>query len=90
MQMNEELVRKITQAVLDQMRTAAPTNQAQPVASYAGKERLNAQKTDYSKYPKAEKRTDPKEVVIGVGAAFQREIKKTICGIPLDEVIKNI
>ncbi len=39
---------------------------------------------------KGAKGTDPKEVVIGVGAAFQKEIKKTICGIPLDDVLKNV
>ncbi len=55
-----------------------------------GKDRINEEKTDYSSYPRAERRSDPKEVVIGVGAAFQREIKKTICGIPLDEVLKNV
>ena len=36
--------------------------------------------------------TDPREVVIGVGAAFQKEIKinKTMGGIPLDEVLRNV
>ena len=47
-------------------------------------------KTDYSSYPVAKKGSDPKEVVIGVGAAFQTEIHKTINGIRLDEVLKNI
>ena len=47
-------------------------------------------KTDYSSYPVAKKGSDPKEVVIGVGAAFQTEIHKTINGISLDEVLKNI
>lgn len=56
----------------------------------AGRDRLNAEKTDYSGYPKAKQGTDPKEVVIGVGAAFQKEIKKTICGLSLDDVLKNV
>jgi len=47
-------------------------------------------KTDYSSYPVAKKGTDPKEVVIGVGAAFQTEIRKTINGIALEDVLKNI
>lgn len=41
-------------------------------------------------YPQAKIGTDPKEVIIGVGPAFQREINRTINGLPLDEVIKNI
>lgn len=48
------------------------------------------EKTDYSSYPVAEKGSDPKEVVIGVGAAFQTEIHKTINGLDLDEVLRNI
>ena len=32
----------------------------------------------------------PKEIVIGVGAAFQTEIRATITGIPLEEVIRNV
>ena len=56
----------------------------------AGRERINEEKSDYSGYPRAQKGTDPKEVVIGVGAAFQREITRTICDIPLDDVLKNV
>ena len=55
-----------------------------------GRDRINEKKSDYSSYPKAEKGTDPKEIVVGVGAAFQREIKKTICNSPLDDVIRNV
>lgn len=58
--------------------------------SMAGRERINEHNTDYSSYPRAKKGTDPKEIVIGVGAAFQREIKRTICDIPLDEVLRNV
>ena len=91
MQINEELVRQITEAVLRQMNEKAqPVTPTSDVPSMAGKDRINEEKSDYSKYPKAKKGTDPKEVVIGVGAAFQREIKKTICGIPLDDVLKNV
>lgn len=56
----------------------------------AGRERINEVKTSYASYPRAAKGSDPKEVVIGVGAAFQKEILKTICGIPLDDVLKNV
>lgn len=101
MQYNEELVRQITEAVLRQLNAsasdAADTKTADNVSakaaggnSLAGKDRINEHKTSYAGYPKAKQGTDPKEVVIGVGAAFQREIKKTICGIPLDEVLKNV
>lgn len=65
-------------------------NSTQSSSSFAGRDRINPVKTSYVDYPRARQGQDPKEIVIGVGAAFQREIKKTICGIPLDEVLKNI
>ena len=55
-----------------------------------GVERINPEKTDYSKAPIAQKGTDPKEVVVGVGPGFQKEIKATICGIPLSDVIREL
>ena len=98
MQINEELVRQITNAVLSQMShtgSSSASGDALPasssvVPSMAGRDRINEEKTDYSGYPRAQKGTDPKEVVIGVGAAFQKEIKRTICDIPLDEVLRNV
>ncbi len=89
MQFSEELVRKITEEVVRQLNVDAP-GKADAGNSLAGKERINEVKTSYAGYPKAKKGTDPKEVVIGVGAAFQREIKKTINGIPLEDVLKNV
>lgn len=85
MEMNEELIRKVAQAVLKQMQKGG--NAAS--ASQAGNTRM-APKRDYSGYPLAKKGTDPKEVVIGVGPAFQREIKATICGLDLKDVISNV
>ena len=89
MQFSEELVRKITEEVVRQLHVEGP-KKADTVSSLAGKERINEVKTSYANYPKAKKGTDPKEVVIGVGAAFQREIKRTINGIPLEDVLKNV
>ena len=93
MQVNEELIKQITSAVLAQIGQQTNADASLPsneVPSMAGRERINEKKSDYSAYPRAQKGTDPKEVVIGVGAAFQREIHKTICGIPLDEVLRNV
>lgn len=98
MQISEELVRQITNAVLSQMSHTGSSSvsgdvlpaSSSPVPSMSGRARINEEKTDYSGYPRAQKGTDPKEVVIGVGAAFQREIKRTICDIPLDEVLRNV
>ena len=98
MQINEDLIKQITTAVLTQMgQTASSTDASSPDASLseenislAGKARINEEKTSYRDYPRARKGTDPKEVVIGVGAAFQKEITKTISGIPLDEVLRNV
>ena len=95
MQINEELVRQITNAVLSQMSQTGGSSvsgnavSASDVPSMAGQDRINEEKTSYADYPRA-KGTDPKEVVIGVGAAFQKEITKTICGIPLDDVLRNV
>lgn len=88
MQITEEMIRKITNEVMAQLR--AQELQAKSDSPLAGKDRINEKRTDYSGYPRAKKGTDPKEVVIGVGAAFQREIKRTICGIPLEEVLQNV
>ena len=98
MQISEELVKQITNAVLSQMSHTGSSSVsgdsfpsgASEVPSMAGRNRINEEKSDYSGYPRAQKGTDPKEVVIGVGAAFQREITRTICDIPLDDVLKNV
>ena len=100
MQISEELIKQITSAVLSQMSQnknssdsipgASVARQADEIPSMIGKDRINDIKTSYAEYPRAKKGTDPKEVVIGVGAAFQKEITRTICGIPLDEVLKNV
>lgn len=95
MQIDENLVKQVVSAVLAQMGQGEAENAASPLPAQAeipmaGRDRLNAEKTDYSGYPKAKQGTDPKEVVIGVGAAFQKEIKKTICGLSLDDVLKNV
>lgn len=93
MEVNEQLIQAITKAVVEQLQR----NGAQPARtssqtgsqSLAGKTRMRP-KHSYVHAVKAKQGTDPKEVVIGVGAAFQTEINKTICGIPLDEVLRNI
>lgn len=99
MQINEDLIKQITDAVLLEIKqqnhtpevSASPAaSSASPAPSLIGRDRINEVKTSYASYPRAKKGTNPKEVVIGVGAAFQKEIQKTICGIPLDEVLKNV
>ena len=81
MQINEDLIRKIIDTVIEQINqseSAKRVSSSSEIPSMAGRDRIN------------EKKTDPKEIVIGVGAAFQMEIKKTICGIPLEDVLRNI
>lgn len=87
MEMNEKLVQAITQAVLAQLQKQSSGDSRE--VSLAGKTRMRP-KHSYEGYPQAKQGTDPKEIVIGVGAAFQKEITKTICGIPLEEVLKNL
>lgn len=82
MEINEAFVQKLADEVIKQLNGSENSNRAQ-----AGR---MAPKRDYSGYKRAEKGMDPKEVVIGVGPAFGREINATICGLDLKEVIKNI
>lgn len=92
MEVNEQLIRAITQAVVQQLARngAGPqTTVSAGTQSLAGKTRMRP-KHSYEGAERARQGTDPKEVVIGVGAAFQTEITKTIGGIPLDEVLRNI
>lgn len=93
MQISEDLIRQITNAVVSQMSQngqGASSSGSNRTPSMAGRSRINEEKTSYKDYPRAKKGTDPKEVVIGVGAAFQKEITKTIGGIPLDDVLRNV
>ena len=93
MEVNEQLIRTITQAVVEQLHR----NDAQPQAetgrtassALAGRTRIRP-KHSYEGAVRAAQGTDPKEIVIGVGAAFQTEIRKTLGGLPLDEVLRNV
>lgn len=87
MQISEELIKQITNAVLSEMGQETGSHTSSEVPSMAGRDRINEEKTSYRDYPRAKQGTDPKEVVIGVGAAFQKEIKRTICGILLLSLI---
>lgn len=77
-------------AVANARETVASAPKSDRPASMVGVERINPNKTSYKGYPVAEKGNDPKEVVIGVGPGFQKEIRATICGIPLDDVIREV
>ncbi len=94
MQISEDLIRKIIDTVIEQINQSEKKENVSPsssdIPSMEGRNRINEKKTSYASYPRAQKGTDPKEIVIGVGAAFQMEIKKTICGIPLEEVLRNV
>ena len=85
-----ELVAELVESLVRQSAagTAGESGKASP--NVITGERIHAERTSYAGYPAAKKGTDPKEVVIGVGPAFQREIKHTICGLPLDEVLRNL
>lgn len=99
MEMNEQLIQAITQAVIMQLKQngVQPETEEKPVnaslgetaTTFTGKTRIHP-KRSYVGAVKAAKGTDPKEVIIGVGAAFQTEITKTINGIPLSDVLRNI
>ena len=83
MQINEELIERVTRLVIEEI-----TSQGGLPSKTA--DHKTAANNSYAGYPLARKGTNPKEVVIAVGPAFQREIRNTINGLNLDEVIKNI
>ena len=93
MEVNEQLIQAVTMAVVEQLqKNGLPAPAASSVSgtqSLAGKRRMRP-KHSYAGAKRAAKGTDPKEMVIGVGAAFQTEINSTIGGIPLEQVIENI
>ncbi|SCP96526.1 propanediol/glycerol family dehydratase medium subunit [Anaerobium acetethylicum] len=99
MEINEQLIEQIAKIVLEQINgkpepaaASTCTCGGQPGkcnGSCAGK-KSPAVKTSYEGYAPAKKGTDPKEVVVGVGPAFQKEIRNTINGLNLDDVIGNI
>ena len=93
MEVNEELIARITRAVLAQLKEKEASGTGKSPAasgtSLAGRTRMRP-KRSWEGAVKAPQGTDPKEIVIGVGAAFQTEITATICGIPLDQVLKNV
>ncbi len=94
MEVNEQLIRAITQAVIKELQKngsvpAAEAGNAGNTQTLAGRTRMRP-KHSYEGAEKAPQGTDPKEIVIGVGAAFQTEIRATITGIPLEDVIRNV
>lgn len=98
MEMNDQLIQAITKAVLEQLQkknaqpqTISDAGSSSPAGNsgLAGRTRMRP-KRSYAGAAKAAKGTDPKEVVIGVGAAFQTEINATMGGIPLDDVLRNV
>ncbi|NCB92282.1 MAG: propanediol/glycerol family dehydratase medium subunit [Clostridia bacterium] len=88
MEVNEQLVQAITQEVLRQLNSKQPDGNMED-HSRRSQTRMRP-KHSYAGYPRAKQGTNPKEVVIGVGAAFQEEITQTISGLELDEVLRNI
>lgn len=83
MQIDQQLIEQITRLVIEK------------VEEYDGLQLDSTSKTVTEKvslegYQAAKKGLDPKEVVIGVGPAFQSKINNTINGLDLNDVIKNI
>ena len=81
MQISEELVKQITNAVLSQMSQSGVSSStgdhitapsSGKSLSLAGRERINDEKTSYASYPRAKKGTDPKERAYQ-RHAFQRQ-----------------
>ena len=89
MELNEQLIQAITKAVVEQLQGNQPQPHNSEGETLAGKTRMRPMHS-YEGAEKAPQGTDPKEIVIGVGAAFQTEIRSTIGGIPLEDVLRNV
>lgn len=81
MQINEKLVEEIVKAVIENVKASRNLDQGQKQESV---------ENILSAGVAAKKGTNPKEVVIGVGPAFQSQIHKTINNIELEAVLENI
>ena len=84
MEINQNLIEQITRLVIEKIKDTG--NESITTTS---KMQLSS-KISYKGYQVAEKGTNPKEVVIGVGPAFQRQINYTINGLKLNDVISNV
>ncbi len=81
MQIDEKLIEQIVRAVIENVNDGKEPKDNTDIVSQKS---LLAGKTI------AKQGTNPKEVVIGVAPAFQTEIKNTINGLKLDDVLENI
>lgn len=90
MELNETLIKQITEEVLRQVNARKSQDGSRQAVKEESDYEKNEPQIPYSSYKTAVQGTDPKEIVIGVGAAFGTAITKTITGIPLTEVLKNI
>lgn len=88
MKMNEEIIERVTRLVIEEINAKGGVGRLLEETQAHGN--VGAGKTSYAGFPIAKPGTNPKEVVIGVGPAFQREIHNTINGISLEEVLKNV
>ena len=89
MELNEQLIQAITKAVVEQLQGNQPQPHNSEGETLAGKTRMRPMHS-YEGAERAPQGPDPKEIVIGVGAAFQTEIRSTIGGIPLEDVLRNV
>ncbi len=83
MEINQTLIEQITRLVIETVKEQRGMKTDAEVTDIRCK-------TSYRDYPAAVKGNNPKEVVIGVGPAFQREIKNTINGLKLSDVLRNV
>ncbi len=88
MKMNEEIIERVTRLVIEEINAKCGVDRLISEIQTPGN--AGEGKTSYSGFPIAKPGTNPKEVVIGVGPAFQREIHNTINGLSLEDVLKNV
>lgn len=99
--MDQHLIELITKLVIEQMQKEESSsyevtqrkvshNASSIKATDDSQQMIDDFKSRMSQLKVAEKGNNPKEVVIGLGAAFQDIITKTISGIPHEDVIESV
>ena len=79
MKYNEQVIEEVVAQVIKEVMKQRGVEQT-----------TQGKKEDYSDAKVATKGTDPKEVVIGVGPAFQTQIHRTINGLDLGQVLDEV
>lgn len=87
MQINEELIRRVIEEVLGEVMGSGKTDASAPVQVESSNQ---GTKIRFVPVGKAERGTDPREVVVALPPAFGEEFHDTIIHVPHAEVLRQV